>query len=182
MLAVVALLGLSLTACDNDDLSTDQYGSDVRVQAFGPCPVLRGGTLFFYGSHLDQITEVQLPGADPITAIEVVERGAHSKISIQVPAEKCDTGIVVLKTQKGGELRTLTPVTYREDIKFEKFFVGTEGNLSGKPGDELTLKGDYLNLMHGVIFAENDTVKKPSSLTTATPSWCASRKEHAPAN
>lgn len=26
MLAVVALLGLSLTACDNDDLNTDQYG------------------------------------------------------------------------------------------------------------------------------------------------------------
>ena len=45
MLAVVALLGLSLTACDNDDLNTDQYGSDVQVQAFGPCPVLRGGTL-----------------------------------------------------------------------------------------------------------------------------------------
>lgn len=30
MLAVVALLGLSLTACDNDDLNTDQYGSGVR--------------------------------------------------------------------------------------------------------------------------------------------------------
>ncbi len=99
MLAVVALLGLSLTACDNDDLSTDQYGSDVRVQAFGPCPVLRGGTLFFYGSNLDQIKEIDIPGADPITSIEVLERGGHSKISIQVPAEKCDTGIVVLKTQ-----------------------------------------------------------------------------------
>lgn len=35
MLAVIALLGLSLTACNNDDLNTDQYGSDVRVQAFG---------------------------------------------------------------------------------------------------------------------------------------------------
>lgn len=160
MLAVIALLGLSLTACDNDDLNTDQYGSDVRVQAFGPCPVLRGGTLFFYGSHLDQISEIDLPGADPITSIDVLEQGQHSKISIQVPAEKCDTGIVVLKTQKGGEIRTVTPVTYREDVKLEKFYVGTEGNLSGKPGDELTIKGDYLNLMHGVIFADNDTVKE----------------------
>ncbi len=160
MLAVIALLGFSLTACDNDDLNTDQYGSDVRVQAFGPCPVLRGGTLFFYGSHLDQICEIDLPGADPITSIDVLEQGQHSKISIQVPAEKCDTGIVVLKTQKGGEIRTVTPVTYREDVKLEKFYVGTEGNLSGKPGDELTIKGDYLNLMHGVIFADNDTVKE----------------------
>ncbi len=160
MLAVVALLGLSLTACDNENLNTDQYGSDVKVQAFGPCPVLRGGTLFFYGSHLDQVSEIDLPGADPITSIEVLEQGEHSKISIQVPAEKCDTGIVVLKTQKGGVLRTVTPVTYREDVKLSKFYVGTEGNLSGKPGDELTIKGDYLNLMHGVIFADNDTVKE----------------------
>lgn len=160
MLTVIALMGLSLTACDNDDLNTDQYGGEVRVQAFGPCPVLRGGTLFFYGSHLDQISEIDLPGADPITAIEVLERGGHSKISIQVPTEKCDTGIVVLKTQKGGELRTLTPVTYREDIKLTKFFVGEEGNLSGKAGDELTIQGDYLNLMHGVIFEEKDTVKE----------------------
>ena len=162
MLAVIVLLGLSLTACNNDDLNTDQYGSDVRVQAFGPCPVLRGGTLFFYGSHLDQISEIDLPGADPITSIDVLEQGEHSKISIQVPAEKCDTGIVVLKTQKGGEIRTVTPVTYREDVKMDKFYVGTEGNLSGKPGDELTIKGDYLNLMHGVIFADNDTVKEES--------------------
>lgn len=165
MLAVVALLGLSLTACDNDDLNTDQYGSDVRVQAFGPCPVLRGGTLFFYGSNLDQIKEIDLPGADAITSIEVIERGRHSKISIQVPAEKCDTGIVVLKTQKGGEIRTLTPITYREDIKLQGFYVGSEGCLSGKPGDELTIKGDYLNLMHGVIFAENDTVKEEAFLS-----------------
>lgn len=165
MLAVIALMGLSLTACDNDDLNTDQYGSGVQVQAFGPCPVLRGGTLFFYGSNLDQISEVDLPGAEPITAIEVLERGGHSKISIQVPAEKCDTGIVVLKTQKGGELRTLTPVTYREDVKLDKFFVGQEGNLSGKAGDELTIKGDYLNLMHGVIFEENDTVKEEEFLS-----------------
>ena len=165
MLAVVALLGLSLTACDNDDLSTDQYGSDVRVQAFGPCPVLRGGTLFFYGSNLDQIKEIDIPGADPITSIEVLERGGHSKISIQVPAEKCDTGIEVLTTQKGGELRTVTPITYREDIKLKSFYVGSEGCLSGKPGDELTIKGDYLNLMHGVIFAENDTVKEDNFLS-----------------
>ena len=164
MLAVIALMGRSLTACSNDDLNTDQYGSDVRVQAFGPCPVLRGGTLFFYGSHLDQISEVDLPGADPITSIEVLESGGHSKISIAVPAEKCDTGIVVLKTQKGGEIRTLTPVTYREDVKLTQFYVGTEGNVEGKPGDELTIKGDYLNLMHGVIFEENDTVKEDAFL------------------
>ena len=158
---VVALVGLSLTACnDGDDLSTDQYGNDISLQSFGPCPVLRGGTLYFYGTNLDQIESINLPGADPITAYEILQSGYNSKISIQVPAEKCETGQIVLKTKKGGEITSVSPITYREDIEITKFFVGSEGTMVGNVGDVVTIKGDYLNLMHGVIFAGSDTIKE----------------------
>lgn len=158
---VVALVGLSLTACsDGDDLSTDQYGNEISLQSFGPCPVLRGGTLYLYGTNLDQIESVNLPGADPITAYKILQSGYNSKISIQVPAEKCETGQIVLKTKKGGEITSVSPITYREDIEITKFFVGSEGNMVGNVGDVVTIKGDYLNLMHGVIFAGSDTIKE----------------------
>lgn len=158
---VVALVGLSLTACsDGDDLSTDQYGNEISLQSFGPCPVLRGGTLYLYGTNLDQIESVNLPGADPITAYEILQSGYNSKISILVPAEKCETGQIVLKTKKGGEITSVSPITYREDIEITKFFVGSEGNMVGNVGDVVTIKGDYLNLMHGVIFAGSDTIKE----------------------
>lgn len=158
---VVALVGLSLTACsDGDDLSTDQYGNDISLQSFGPCPVLRGGTLYLYGTNLDQIESVNLPGADPITAYETLQSGKQSKISIQVPAEKCEPGQIVLKTKKGGEITSVSPITYREDIEITKFFVGSEGTMVGNVGDVVTIKGDYLNLMHGVIFAGSDTIKE----------------------
>lgn len=158
---VVALVGLSLTACsDGDDLSTDQYGNDISLQSFGPCPVLRGGTLYFYGTNLDQIESINLPGADPITAYEILQSGYNSKISIQVPAEKCEPGQIVLKTKKGGEITSVSPITYREDIEITKFFVGNEGTMVGNVGDVVTIKGDYLNLMHGVIFAGSDTIKE----------------------
>ena len=158
---VVALVGLSLTACnDGDDLSTDQYGNGISLQSFGPCPVLRGGTLYLYGTNLDQIESVNLPGADPITAYETLQSGYNSKISIQVPAEKCEPGQIVLKTKKGGEITSVSPITYREDIEITKFFVGSEGTMVGNVGDVVTIKGDYLNLMHGVIFAGSDTIKE----------------------
>ena len=158
---VVALVGLSLTACnDGDDLSTDQYGNDISLQSFGPCPVLRGGTLYLYGTNLDQIESINLPGADPITAYEILQSGYNSKISIQVPAEKCEPGQIVLKTKKGGEITSVSPITYREDIEITKFFVGSEGTMVGNVGDVVTIKGDYLNLMHGVIFAGSDTIKE----------------------
>lgn len=158
---VVALVGLSLTACsDGDDLSTDQYGNEISLQSFGPCPVLRGGTLYLYGTNLDQIESVNLPGADPITAYEILQSGYNSKISIQVPAEKCEPGQIVLKTKKGGEITSVSPITYREDIEITKFYVGSEGTMVGNVGDVVTIKGDYLNLMHGVIFAGSDTIKE----------------------
>ena len=159
MLAIV-LCGLSLTSCgDNDDLNTDQYGNEVALNVFGPCPVLRGGTLHFLGSNLDQISEIDIPGADPITQIEVIKAGRESEITIQVPAEKCAPGIITLKTAKGGVIETKTPITYREDISVSKVFIGTENNLTGNVGDILTIKGDYLNLLHGIIFADKDTVR-----------------------
>ena len=159
---VVALVGLSLTACsDGDDLSTDQYGNEISLQSFGPCPVLRGGTLYLYGSNLDQIEEIDLPGADPITAYEILQSGKQSKISIQVPAEKCEPGQIVLKTKKGGEITSINPITYREDIEIKDFYVGdNESSKVGNVGDVVTIKGDYLNLMHGVIFAGSDTIKE----------------------
>lgn len=159
---VVALVGLSLTACsDGDDLSTDQYGNEISLQSFGPCPVLRGGTLYLYGTNLDQIESVNLPGADPITAYEILQSGKQSKISIQVPAEKCEPGQIILKTKKGGEITSVSPITYREDIEIKDFYVGDkESNKVGNVGDIVTIKGDYLNLMHGVVFVEKDTVKE----------------------
>ena len=156
------LAGITLTACDDgDELSTDQYGNEITLNSFGPCPVLRGGVLKFLGSNLDQVTEVDLPGADPITAIDIKASGKHSEIWINVPKEKCEPGIVILKTAKGGEIKTITPITYEENVELTTVYVGQEGNLSGKVGDLVTFKGDYLNLMHEVIFA--DDVRVPET-------------------
>lgn len=105
-------------------------------------------------------TRLSLSTADPITAYETLQSGYNSKISIQVPAEKCEPGQIVLKTKKGGEITSVSPITYREDIEITKFFVGSEGTMVGNVGDVVTIKGDYLNLMHGVIFAGSDTIKE----------------------
>ena len=162
-LLVLALVGLSLTACSNDDLDTNQYVGDFSLQAFGPCPVLRGGTLYFYGTNLDQVTEIDLPGSGAITAIDVLEKGAHSKISITVPAEGGVEGLVTLKSATGKEITSVSPITFREDITITSVFIGEEGNLTGDVGDLVTIKGDYLNLMNGVTFAGGYTVTELES-------------------
>src|SRR3712207_7217005 len=55
-LLVIALMGLSLVSCSNDDLNTDQYGKEISLLSFGPCPILRGGTLHLLGSRSEEHT------------------------------------------------------------------------------------------------------------------------------
>lgn len=149
----------AFTSCDRDDLNTDQYGNEISVLSYGPNPVLRGGVLTFKGANLDQITEINLPGAEAITSINVVTSGKNSEINIEVPAEKCEPGIVTLKTAKNGEIKTLTPITYIENLKFTGFYVGeNKENLVGNVGDVLTIEGDYLNNITSVIFANGATM------------------------
>lgn len=149
----------AFTSCDRDDLNTDQYGNEISVLSYGPNPVLRGGVLTFKGANLDQITEINLPGAEAITSINIVTSGKNSEINIEVPAEKCEPGIVTLKTAKNGEIKTLTPITYIENLKFTGFYVGeNKENLVGNVGDVLTIEGDYLNNITSVIFANGATM------------------------
>lgn len=149
----------AFTSCDRDDLNTDQYGNEISVLSYGPNPILRGGVLTFKGANLDQITEIDLPGAEAITSINVVTSGKNSEINIEVPAEKCEPGIVTLKTAKNGEIKTLTPITYIENLKFTGFYVGeNKENLVGNVGDVLTIEGDYLNNITSVIFANGATM------------------------
>lgn len=153
----------AFTSCDRDDLNTDQYGNEISVLSYGPNPVLRGGVLTFKGANLDQITEIDLPGAEAITSINVVTSGKNSEINIEVPAEKREPGIVTLKTAKNGEIKTLTPITYIENLKFTGFYVGeNKENLVGNVGDVLTIEGDYLNNITSVIFANGATMDAES--------------------
>ena len=155
-LLVVALMGLSLTACSEDDLDTNQYQKGVHLNVYGPQPVMRGGQLRFLGSNLDQIAQVLIPGCEPITNIEVVKAGFPSEIRITLPKDGPEPGLVTLITKTDERITTKTALTYQEGIEFEAF-----SPESVMPGEELTIKGEYLNLVHMIEFA--DGVRVPES-------------------
>lgn len=155
-LLVVALMGLSLTACSEDDLDTNQYQKGVHLNVYGPQPVMRGGQLRFLGSNLDQIAQVLIPGCEPITNIEVVKVGLPSEIRVTLPKDGPEPGLVTLITKTDEEITTKTALTYQEGIEFEAF-----SPESVMPGEELTIKGEYLNLVHMIEFA--DGVRVPES-------------------
>ncbi len=142
------VLALGLSGCDSKELDTAQYSDkDVKLASFGPNPVMRGATLRFFGSNLDKIVEVSVPGLEAITDIEVVSSGNPSEIRIQLPVEGAEVGKVTLKSKDGKVLLTQSELTYTEPIIFDSF-----SPAEAMPGDVITVKGDYMNLVKSVTF------------------------------
>lgn len=154
--ALLAMCLMILAGCQEEMVSTDQYAEDgVTLKAFGPSPVMRGGELRFLGTNLDKVVEVLIPGVDPITEITVVKSGIPSEIRVTVPKDGPEPGFVTLKTADGKEIVTKTLLTFSEPIVIESL---TPASVA--PGETLTIKGDYFNLIHEVIFAEGVLVSE----------------------
>ena len=163
MACLVLLSSLTFTACDTNDLDTNQYKGGISLNVFGPSPVLRGGELRFLGCGLDQVASVLIPGCDAITDIQLI---SAEEIRVIVP-QTALPGYVTLMLRNGESIVTKTQLTYSEPVSIESF-----SPESVRPGDVLTIKGEYLNLMHQVIFAENvivsDEVIAEKETTEAT--------------
>lgn len=163
MACLVLLSSLTFTACDTNDVDTNQYKGGISLNVFGPSPVLRGGELRFLGCGMDQVASVLIPGCDAITDIQLI---SAEEIRVIVP-QTALPGYVTLMLRNGESIITKTQLTYSEPVSIESF-----SPESVRPGDVLTIKGEYLNLMHQVIFAENvivsDEVIAEEEATEAT--------------
>lgn len=134
---------MALTSCnEGDDLDTNQYTGGVKLLSFGPSPVARGGELRFLGNGLNQVNSIEIPGCAAITDINVV---SPQEIRITVP-QTAEPGFLVLN-YSGGKITTLTELTYSEPISIDAI-----SPASVKPGQAITISGEYLNLIKEVCF------------------------------
>jgi hypothetical protein len=140
--------GILLTSCkDNSD---DGTSSLIALNSYGPMPVARGAELRFIGTNLDKVTAISLPGGIEILAAAFVTKTA-TLITITVPQNAVE-GLVVVKNPQG-DITTKTPIGFSEPISIASFTPNPV-----KAGQELTITGDYLNLVKEVIFTDRVSV------------------------
>lgn len=149
LLALCSLVGL--VSCTHEELSTDQFSDGAVVfGAFAPNPVVRGAELRIMGSNLDRIVEVQIPGSEPITDIEVVASGRVSEIRVVTPAAGAEdvsvTGPVVIIDKDGNVYKSKADLEFTEGIVLDSF-----SPASAMPGDVVTVKGDYLYNVQQIV-------------------------------
>lgn len=145
-LAVAAFLALA--GCQQKEISTDQYSDgSLAFSAFSPNPVYRGGEITVIGSNLDQVSQILIPGVEAITSFNVTGSGRECKLVFTVPVDGPEEGKITLVGKDGTRLESVAKLTYTEPIVFTSF-----SPAAAMPGDQLTIKGDYLNLVKEVIF------------------------------
>jgi len=146
IIALISIVGISsvLTSCENEE----EESKDVELLSFGPMPVARGGELRFIGKNLDKVSSIVLP--DNISIANFTSQTSEL-ITLTVPQEAVP-GLVKI-VHADGEITTKTPIGFSEPISI--------ANLSPSPikaGQELTITGDYLNLVTEVIFTDRVSV------------------------
>jgi hypothetical protein len=149
---ILKLIGLGLmttfiavcSSCSSDDMVIAP-----KLAAFGPNPALRGSTLTFTGTHLDQVVKVTFPNNVDVTEIEVV---SDEKIKVTVP-QSAQPGTITLTLDDGKTIVTRGSLTYTEPIS-----VSSVSPNPVKAGQILTISGDYLNLIEKIIFNEDEEV------------------------
>ena len=151
LIALCSLIGA--VACTREEVSTDQFSDGAVVfGAFAPNPVVRGAELRIMGSNLDKIVEVQIPGAEPITEIEVVSSGRVSEIRVLTPAAGAEdesvTGPVVIVDNAGNTYKSKADIEFTEGIVLDSF-----SPAAAMPGDVVTVKGDYLYNVQQIVLA-----------------------------
>ncbi|MBP5713076.1 MAG: hypothetical protein J6X07_00075 [Prevotella sp.] len=159
-LFVIALVGLSLTACSEDDYDTNPYNkSGVNLLAFGPSPNTRSGEVRITGTNLNSVDKVVFSGGTLERAGRIinisgaeVERAAftssdNENIYVNIPDESVP-GKIRLVVGKDTVTSEGT-LSFKEPITVTSITPTTGLNA----GDEITIKGDYVYNIAEVIFA-----------------------------
>ena len=144
-LATLLITMTGLTACQNEELDTDQYAGKIALAAISPNPVMRGGELRIIGANLEKVSEVKFAGGASVSSIQTVTSGSRSEIRLIVPMD-AQVGPVTVVSGDGTTASTRFDLEYTEPIVFSSFTPATV--LSG---DVVTVRGEYLNNVREVI-------------------------------
>ena len=144
-LATLLITMTGLTACQNEELDTDQYAGKLALAAVAPNPVMRGAELRIIGANLEKVSEVRFAGGASVSGIQTVTSGSRSEIRLTVPMD-AEVGPVTIVGSDGTTASTRFDLEYTEPIVMSSF--SPSEVLSG---DVVTVRGEYLNNVREVI-------------------------------
>ncbi|RYY25828.1 MAG: hypothetical protein EOO04_11345 [Chitinophagaceae bacterium] len=149
ILALCAVLGLCIFSCKKDK---DKGSDQVQLFNFGPTGAKHGDTLRFVGSSLSQVTAIQFTGQDAMVEKSGFTQHTDELILVIVPPS-AEKGLVILKTP-AGDIPSKT--SFNVNVKTTASI--TSMTLAARPGENITLSGNYLNWISRIVFNQDKVV------------------------
>ena len=143
--AWAVILFSGMVSCESDD---DAASSAVVLESFGPTGVKHGESIQFIGRNLDKVTSIQFVGV-------MVDKGSFSSqssdvITLVVP-EATEEGTIIMKTPD-------TDIPSKSILSFDVTVTVASVSAEVKPGENLTITGEYVNWITEVWFEDGVVV------------------------
>jgi hypothetical protein len=142
---VVACIGI-VASCRKNDVKSGK----VELLSFGPTGAKHGDTLLFIGKNLSKVSSIEFTGTAAVVDQKNFVSKSDERIKLVVPTS-AEKGFVTLKTTEGDlvsktifNLNVLTSVT--------------SITAQARPGENITITGNYLNWVTRIMFARDKLV------------------------
>ncbi|MDI3521165.1 MAG: hypothetical protein PWR04_1153 [Anaerophaga sp.] len=141
----LGVFSLTFTSCEEDD-DENNTGGQTELLSYGPIPIARGAELQIIGNNLDKVNTVVVPENINIEAGDF-NKQTTDLITVTIP-QTAEEGKLKLITAED-TLISKTRIGYLEPISLDEFSPDAI-----KPGEVLTISGEYLNLIKEVVFSD----------------------------
>lgn len=147
LFCLVLSLGL-LSSCEKDEASNS---GTVELISFGPTGARHGDTIRFFGNNLNKVTAVHFSGTNAVVEQKDFKQQNMELILLVVPAA-AEKGFVTLKTPQGDVV---------SKTQFNLKVATTVSAIAppqARPGENITITGNFLNWVSKITFAKDKSV------------------------